>query len=121
MGLGHAHISEPPAMGYLFEAVPPSAECDGSWRTLGSITGPTAEPGDDPGQPSDRVRGVGILLLSGLAFQPGLEGLKDRQLLRHDHVGGWPIDGTCTGKDELHDLGCCNHCDRRELEQCLGV
>src|SRR5260370_38587253 len=54
-GLRRAHISEVPSLGHLFEAIPASSHGDRTRRTLGSVSGPTTEARNDPGEPGDRV------------------------------------------------------------------
>src|SRR5882757_3993138 len=88
LGLRRAHISKSPTLSYLFEAVPAAAHGDRPWWALGGVTGPPAEAGNNPGKPSDRLLGVRIFLLGGLAFEAGVQGIEHRQLFRRDYVGG---------------------------------
>ena len=99
-GLRRTHISEVPSLGHLFEAVPASLHCDRTWWTFGSVTGPAAKARNDPGEPSDRMFGMRVLLLGSLTFETDLQGLEHRQLIRCDNVGGRAIDIAATREHE---------------------
>src|SRR6516225_8423927 len=98
MWLRRAHVSEPPTLYHVSEAVPASSHGNGTGRTLGSVTCPAAEAGNDPREPGDGELGMRVLLLGRLALEPGLQGLEHRQLIRCNHIGGRAIDRTVTGK-----------------------
>src|SRR4051794_25824209 len=101
--------------------MPAAAHGDRPRWTLGSVTGPATEARDNPGEPGDRLLGMRVLLLGGVAFEASVQGLEHWQLFLRDYVGGRAIDGAVAGEDQLHDLGGGDHRDGGELEQGFGL
>src|SRR5689334_25404124 len=94
-------MCESPARNKVLEARQAVMECNGPGRLVGSVSGPAAEFGDDPGCRGEGVAGVGVFLQLGLALEGFGESIDDFDLFgREGEAGGQRIEPVA-GRNEL--------------------
>src|SRR5262249_12601218 len=90
------------ALGDGVEAFEAVGEGDGTWRPLRGIAVPSAEAGDAPSGPGERVMRMRVLLLLGLALEPGDQSLQNGDLGGTEEASG--AEGAAGGIAPVHEL-----------------
>src|SRR5260221_7559657 len=87
------------------ESLEAVSDGDGSGRSLGGVAVPAAQSSDDPYGPGERLRGMRVLLLEGLALEFFGERREHREMGRCEDADGLDgLAGFAAGMDALHDL-----------------
>src|SRR5438105_7198623 len=105
------HISEGPSYSDGEEVIEAMLEGDGSRRSGGSISIPSAEAGDDPAGPCHGGEGMGVLLARGPCLISGIDGGQGIDLAAVEGGGGRQIGPTVARLQELDGNGgrlCCH-------------
>src|SRR5271166_2988005 len=100
--LRDSHISEAPSVFDGVELGEASEHDDRAW--LAVVTGPAAEPCEDPCGIGKRAGRMGILLLGGLALEALTDSLKGRLVTRVDNVAERAFGFALALVDEPHHL-----------------
>ncbi len=121
IALGSLPIFEGSSCNDDLEASHSEVESDWSRRSMRSVSGPSAELGDDPCGPGESIGPMVVLLKLGFPFQGLVDGHESSTSSRREDESGRQFFAAAARLNELNNGACHFGGDRYQLDQALGA